>query len=561
MALSLPVSSDAWVLYTKPSFKGKVIDTETKRPIEGVVAVAVYEKVVYGIVQAGSEVIHVNEALTDSEGVFRIPEYATLINPIGWNGDARIIILKPGYGNYHVYKGMRLNLYGPGEKYFSEHAFGKHKRMEFTVVNDNGVFDSRTFDVPFQAPYWTRSLLDAPPVSPIRLPVSVDNAQSGLAKSGAGVIGPIRGAEPSAPTVRPNFPVESLRTIVADPNHHYLDRAEAAYLLGLKSRNARDAELLARTLYDLEPVCGKAQKGLERMGNVAVESLIRVLRDTIPPGSEKAHRVYYARLLAARTMEAIRDSRIMEELIRFLPSDGRDSHIARSLARGLGNYQSARAAEALAATVIAERRGARRDEAYRSLIRIGPAAVQSLIPMVKHKEEELRIEAIYCLMVIGDRESVPALIPALRDPATAVRRAARYALAALGDPRAVPPQLEAWRSDDADTRFEATVGVTLIGSPAVQSLTAMLRDKDPRIRWRAAWCLGWIGDPAAAGPLATLRHDENFEVRWLSAEALFRIGKGKVEEGLLGFCADHDKGIRNLANASLMKLGEKGCTK
>lgn len=90
--------SHAWLIYHKPEFSGKVIDTETKKPIEGAVVVAVYNKSTIGL-GAGtiSSIISVQEALTDKDGMFHIPSYTTLIQPFSWEIGTAFIIFKPGY--------------------------------------------------------------------------------------------------------------------------------------------------------------------------------------------------------------------------------------------------------------------------------------------------------------------------------------------------------------------------------------------------------------------------------------------------------------------------------
>ena len=110
---SFPSHAFVWMVYHKPAFKGKVIDAETKEPIEGAVVVAVYNKATIGL-GAGtlSSVINVREALTDKDGMFRIPSYTTMIQPFSWEISATFIIFKPGYGsfpNYRVKPPMELS--------------------------------------------------------------------------------------------------------------------------------------------------------------------------------------------------------------------------------------------------------------------------------------------------------------------------------------------------------------------------------------------------------------------------------------------------------------------
>ncbi|MEK6678286.1 MAG: hypothetical protein AABY39_02600 [Nitrospirota bacterium] len=90
-----------WMVYHKPAFKGKVIDAETKEPIEGAVVVAVYDKATIGL-GAGSisSIIEVRETLTDKEGMFHIPSYLTIIQPFSIENEANFIIFKPGYGSF-----------------------------------------------------------------------------------------------------------------------------------------------------------------------------------------------------------------------------------------------------------------------------------------------------------------------------------------------------------------------------------------------------------------------------------------------------------------------------
>ena len=101
-------TSDAgWLIYHEPEFKGIILDTDTKQPIEGAVVVAVYKKASMGL-GAGSidSIINVRETLTDKEGHFRIPSYTTFIQPFSWQIPTTCIIFKPGYasaevGNWH----------------------------------------------------------------------------------------------------------------------------------------------------------------------------------------------------------------------------------------------------------------------------------------------------------------------------------------------------------------------------------------------------------------------------------------------------------------------------
>jgi hypothetical protein len=95
-------ASSNWLVYSKPEFRGRIIDSETKQAIEGVVIVAMYRShpIISGPGGGSSSIIHVKEALTDAKGEFTIPAYTTVIQPNSYEDRTDFIIYKPGYGSY-----------------------------------------------------------------------------------------------------------------------------------------------------------------------------------------------------------------------------------------------------------------------------------------------------------------------------------------------------------------------------------------------------------------------------------------------------------------------------
>jgi hypothetical protein len=97
------VYEKSWFFYYKPAFKGRMVDNETKQPIEGVVVVAIYGTSPWFCLGPGGcsgSIIHVRETLTDKNGEFYIPSYTAIIQPFDYEGDTDFIIYKPGYGSY-----------------------------------------------------------------------------------------------------------------------------------------------------------------------------------------------------------------------------------------------------------------------------------------------------------------------------------------------------------------------------------------------------------------------------------------------------------------------------
>lgn len=135
LSLCIVESSHAfwWMFYLKPAFNGRVIDAETKKPIEGAVVVVTYPKETRILPEHYSSIIKVRETLTDKDGNFHIPSYTTIIQPLSTEEDATFIIFKPGYGsfpNYHTYPPKLLST-SALEEFFSGKA-----GTEGEILND-----------------------------------------------------------------------------------------------------------------------------------------------------------------------------------------------------------------------------------------------------------------------------------------------------------------------------------------------------------------------------------------------------------------------------------------
>lgn len=117
MILIFPTYSHAgWLLYSKPEFRGRVIDKETRAPVEGAVVVVLYEKWEFGGPGGGNTLpMDAKETLTDQNGEFLFPAYRTLIGPLSRVSEVSFIIFKPGYKSITRIEGTNI----PDEKYFS----------------------------------------------------------------------------------------------------------------------------------------------------------------------------------------------------------------------------------------------------------------------------------------------------------------------------------------------------------------------------------------------------------------------------------------------------------
>jgi hypothetical protein len=98
-------AGSGWLIYHERSFKGKVIDAETKEPIEGAVIVAQYHSNVLGPTGSHTTLIDVQEALTNSKGEFFIPSKTRIIYPLSVGDDTSFLVWKPGYKREDIWGG------------------------------------------------------------------------------------------------------------------------------------------------------------------------------------------------------------------------------------------------------------------------------------------------------------------------------------------------------------------------------------------------------------------------------------------------------------------------
>ena len=88
----------AGVTFHKPAYHGKIIDHETKEPLEGVAVVALYRTTDY-FIRPATKRIGAQETLTDENGMFTIPSYKAFVSPLARAVDTSFIIFKPGYSS------------------------------------------------------------------------------------------------------------------------------------------------------------------------------------------------------------------------------------------------------------------------------------------------------------------------------------------------------------------------------------------------------------------------------------------------------------------------------
>ncbi len=91
------------------AYYGKVVDGETKEPLEGAAVLAVYNTEEYGLAGSVYHYLDAKETVTDKNGEFRIPSFMSYtFRPLqSFDRNVWFTIFKPGYGCYPKHKGVK----------------------------------------------------------------------------------------------------------------------------------------------------------------------------------------------------------------------------------------------------------------------------------------------------------------------------------------------------------------------------------------------------------------------------------------------------------------------
>ncbi len=112
-------------------WKGKIMDVETKKPLEGAVVLAVWHRVYRTPFGSSSYFYEAKETLTNKMGEFEIPSYTpiNLLPIISYMRGPEFTIFKPGYGSI---EGLELGGYFTGKAQNIQDFESEGKRYRFT---------------------------------------------------------------------------------------------------------------------------------------------------------------------------------------------------------------------------------------------------------------------------------------------------------------------------------------------------------------------------------------------------------------------------------------------
>lgn len=160
-----------------------------------------------------------------------------------------------------------------------------------------------------------------------------------------------------------------------------------------------------------------------------------------------------------------------------------------------------------------------------------PAATKALLPIAKDTNPGLRVAATEGLTAIGDSRAAPTLIEAAKTGDASARRAALTAASRLGDGKdlAAFDALAKVKPTDLMAKMVKTERVRLESAIECKRDLACWRgkiaDSNERVRERAAYELGWLGDKKALPELLKAAEDSDAMVRMAAVLSIGRLGE------------------------------------
>ena len=168
----------------------------------------------------------------------------------------------------------------------------------------------------------------------------------------------------------------------------------------------------------------------------------------------------------------------------------------------------------------------------------GPSVTDALLSALRTERElATRKAIIYALARHPAPQVTLALLPLLKHKEKELRATTAYALAELADTAAATALLEFLqkrnKDEDAFARSQAARGLGRIGYQAAipALLEALQRDKAQLVRREAAYALGWLASAQAADVVAALRQAANDDDPYLREAANAALAQINLRTG------------------------------
>lgn len=272
-------------------------------------------------------------------------------------------------------------------------------------------------------------------------------------------------------------------------------------------------------------------EALAETGKVAVNPLLKSLKD-------KKKNV---RAQAAYALGIIGDKTAVAGLIEAVKD--RNKRVRCDAAEALGKIGDDAAVKPLIVALKMENEDSEvQNDISKALGKIGKAAVEPLIPLLKDDSVEIRRRTIESLTITADRRAIQPIIAALQDESDYIREEAVHSLGILKDQSSVPFLIRILKDEQPRVRREAADALGLLrAQQAVKPLIKLLTDRDWYVRYNAAGALGRIGDVTAGPALIEVFNKDSYqEVRYGAADALGNLKYAPAFE-LLAAALQQDK--------------------
>ncbi|MBL0170404.1 MAG: HEAT repeat domain-containing protein [Gemmatimonadaceae bacterium] len=224
-----------------------------------------------------------------------------------------------------------------------------------------------------------------------------------------------------------------------------------------------------------------------------------------------------------------------------------DKNVRIKAALALGELADIEALPALLARLGAEPDFFVRDNLVWAVVRMGHAAVPSVINLLGDDDGTVRYLAAHTLSKFADARALDALTAALDDADPLVAQKATYALGRIRDERSLPALLARLGQGSREARTTLNDALEAFGEALVPALLPLLAGANTPTRVDAVDLLGTIGGPAAADLLSAASADAEWEVRFAAVNALGSVDGLVVRSALELASNDSHPHVRLLA--------------
>jgi HEAT repeat protein len=208
---------------------------------------------------------------------------------------------------------------------------------------------------------------------------------------------------------------------------------------------------------------------------------------------------------------------------------------------------------------------ARRETIIERWLEMGIDAIPSLIEVLKHEDNDVRMGAARVLGQSGNNVATPAIIEMLNDQNRYIRHAGVRALGELGDKSAIPSMIDALRDENQWVREEAVLSLRRLGDKTAVPALIKALDEDPDITHVLINALRDLKDTRALPALMNfVGKEKSWESRKAAREGVETLIKLVVQTNDLSFTSfflgalkDKSQHVRREAAWALWNLGDK----